>query len=134
MNNEIKEIELWKEKTKGIFHITEYTRFWNYMTNLVQENDDVKNRLENAVADCNLRLQENERLRNHIQMIPYLQTVREKDDYKSRVEKAVEYYKMHQQECVIGRNRDDKLIKDYYLPAQHSKVLLNILQNGSDVK
>lgn len=54
------------------------------------------------------------------------------DDYKSRVEKAIEYYKMHQQECVIGRNRDDKLIKDYYLPAQHSKVLLNILQNGSD--
>ena len=54
---------------------------------------------------------------------------KENEDYKSRVEKAVEYYKMHQQECVIGRNRDDKLIKDYYLPAQHSKVLLNILQN-----
>lgn len=52
----------------------------------------------------------------------------EKEDYKSRIEKAVEYYKMHQQECVIGRNRDDKLIKDYYLPAQHSKVLLNILK------
>lgn len=54
---------------------------------------------------------------------------KEKEDYKSRVEKAVEYYKMHQQECVIDRNRDGKLIKDYYLPAQHSKVLLNILQN-----
>ena len=54
---------------------------------------------------------------------------KENEDYKSRVEKAVEYYKMHQQECVIDRNRDGKLIKDYYLPAQHSKVLLNILQN-----
>ena len=54
---------------------------------------------------------------------------KEKEDYKSRVEKAVKYYKRYQQECVIGRNRDDKLIKDYYLPAQHSKVLLNILQN-----
>lgn len=54
---------------------------------------------------------------------------KENEDYKSRVEKAVKYYKSHQQECVIGRNRDDKLIKDYYLPAQHSKVLLNILQN-----
>ena len=54
---------------------------------------------------------------------------KENEDYKSRVEKAVEYYKIHKQECVIGRNRDGKLIKDYYLPAQHSKVLLNILQN-----
>ena len=38
MSNEIKEIELWKEKTKGIFHIIEYTRFWNYITNLQKTN------------------------------------------------------------------------------------------------
>ena len=36
------EIKLWKEKTKGIFHITEYTRFWNYITNLQQENERLK--------------------------------------------------------------------------------------------
>ena len=28
----------------------------------------------------------------------------------------------------IGRNKDEKLIKDYYLSAQCSKVLLDILQ------
>lgn len=33
-----KEIELWKEKTKGIFNITEYDKFWNYITNLEQDN------------------------------------------------------------------------------------------------
>lgn len=47
---------------------------------------------------------------------------------QQRIDKAIEYYKMHQQECVIGRNKDDKLIKDYYLPARCSKVLLNILE------
>lgn len=38
----------------------------DYITNLQQENDGLKNRLENAVADCILRLQENERLNNII--------------------------------------------------------------------
>ena len=37
MKEKIKEIKLWKEKTKGIFHITEYTKFWNYITNLQEE-------------------------------------------------------------------------------------------------
>ena len=45
MNNEIKEIELWKEKTKGIFHITEYTRFWNYITNLQKTNKNHSKKL-----------------------------------------------------------------------------------------
>jgi len=35
-------IELWKDKTKGIFHITEYTIFWNYISNLQQENERLK--------------------------------------------------------------------------------------------
>ena len=39
----------------------------DYITNLQQENEDLKNRLENAVADCNLRLQENEQLNNIIE-------------------------------------------------------------------
>lgn len=32
------EIKLWKEKTKGVFHIVEYKKFWYYITNLQQEN------------------------------------------------------------------------------------------------
>ena len=56
---------------------------------------------------------------------------RERREYKRIIDEAIEYYKTHQQECVIGRNKDDRLIRDYYLPAQCSKILLNILQ-GSD--
>lgn len=47
---------------------------------------------------------------------------------QSKIDKAIEYYETHQQECVIGRNKDDKLIKDYYLPAQCSKKLYEFLK------
>lgn len=42
MNDEMKEIEIWKEKTKGIFHITEYRRFWNNISSLHHENKILK--------------------------------------------------------------------------------------------
>ena len=42
MNSEMKEIEIWKEKTKGIFHITEYRRFWNNISSLQHENTILK--------------------------------------------------------------------------------------------
>ena len=35
MSEEI--INLWKEKTKGIFNILEYKRFWDYIENLQEE-------------------------------------------------------------------------------------------------
>lgn len=53
---------------------------------------------------------------------------KEVNDLQSKIDKAIEYYETHQQECVIGRNRDDKLIKDYYLPSQFSKKLYDILK------
>ena len=56
---------------------------------------------------------------------------KEKKELQDRIDKAILYYKTHQQECVIGRNKDDRLIRDYYLPARCSKVLLNILE-GKD--
>ena len=66
--------------------------------------DDVLNYIDNLE-------QENERLKDKINM-------------------AIEYYEENQQECVIGRNKDEKLIKDYYLPAQCSKKLLDILKEN----
>ena len=33
------EIKLWKEKTKGLFNIVEWTKFWSYITNLQKEYD-----------------------------------------------------------------------------------------------
>ena len=49
---------------------------------------------------------------------------------KDKINMAIEYYETNQQECVIGRNKDDKLIKEYYLPAQCSKKLLDILKEN----
>lgn len=49
---------------------------------------------------------------------------------KDKINMAIKYYELNQQECVIGRNKDEKLIKDYYLPAQCSKKMLDILKEN----
>ena len=53
-------------------------------------------------------------------------------DLQNRIDKAIKYYETNQQECVIGRNKDDKLIKEYYLPAQCSKKMLDILKGSGE--
>ena len=35
-----------------------------------------------------------------------------------KINKAIDFYETHKQEYVIGRTRDGRLIKGYYLPAQ----------------
>ena len=50
---------------------------------------------------------------------------------KDKINMAIKYYESNQQECVIGRNKDDKLIKEYYLPAQCSKKIFDILKKTS---
>ena len=52
------------------------------------------------------------------------------EDLQNRIDRAIKYYESNQQECVIGRNKDDKLIKEYYLPAQCSKKMLDILKEN----
>ena len=54
------------------------------------------------------------------------------EDLQNRIDKAIKYYELNQQECVIGRNKDDKLIKEYYLPAQCSKKMLDILKESGE--
>lgn len=54
------------------------------------------------------------------------------EDLQNRIDKAIKYYEANQQECVIGRNEDDKLIKEYYLPAQCSKKMLDILKEKGE--
>ena len=49
---------------------------------------------------------------------------------KDKINMAIKYYELNQQECVIVRNKDDKLIKEYYLPAQCSKKMLDILKEN----
>lgn len=44
MNNE--EIIKIKIKSQGILHITEYKRFWHYITNLQEENEYYKQKID----------------------------------------------------------------------------------------
>lgn len=55
---------------------------------------------------------------------------KENEQLKDKINMAIKYYETNQQECVIGRNKDDKLIKEYYLPAQCSKKMLDILKEN----
>ena len=56
------------------------------------------------------------------------------DDLKQKIHMAIMFYETHKQECVIGRTRDEKLIRDYYLPSQLSKDLIKILKGEYNVK
>lgn len=47
------------------------------------------------------------------------------------INKAIDFYEIYKQECVTGRTRDERLIRDYYLPAHLSKKLIEILK-GDD--
>ena len=54
MKNEIK---LWKEKTKVLFNIVEWTRFWSYIINLQEENqrlNNIKNELKKWLKDADV--------------------------------------------------------------------------------
>lgn len=124
MNNEIKEIELWKEKTKGIFHITEYTRFWNYITNLQQEikeaNDSITwwtNRFK-AVERDNRELKEEIERQSKAQVILDDMLA----DYGYRIDKAIEYINTH----------DDCIYQEKGLNEDSLNDLLNILQGENN--
>ena len=54
-------------------------------------------------------------------------------ELNDRINKAIDFYETYKQECVISRTKDEKLIKDYYLPAQLSKKLINILKGRTEL-
>lgn len=61
----------------------------------------------------------------------YIKKIQQENErLKDKINMAIEYYEANQQECVIGRNKDEKLIKEYYLPAQCSKKMLDILKEN----
>ena len=106
MNDE--KIKLWKEKTKGIFHITEYTRIWNYITNLQQavevKNERIKEEQQekeryikfyNELNIWNKELQqENERLKQNNQAMQeeMARTWQKCDDLQQENEKLKQDY------------------------------------------
>ena len=64
-------------------------------------------------------------------LLTYIEVLQQENArLKDKINMAIEYYESNQQECVIGRNKDDKLIKEYYLPAQCSKKMLDILKEN----
>ena len=89
---------------------------FNYLNVIVQE--DLITRL----------LNEMDRADNYIKKMQ-----QENARLKDKINMAIEYYEANQQECVIGRNKDEKLIKEYYLPAQCSKKMLDILKENQTI-
>lgn len=64
-------------------------------------------------------------------LLTYIEVLQQENArLKDKINMAIKYYESNQQECVIGRNKDDKLIKEYYLPAQCSKKMLDILKEN----
>ena len=64
-------------------------------------------------------------------LLTYIEVLQQENlRLKDKINMAIKYYELNQQECVIGRNKDEKLIKEYYLPAQCSKKLLDILKEN----
>ena len=62
-------------------------------------------------------------------LLTYIEVLQQENArLKDKINMAIEYYEANKQECVIGRNKDDKLIKEYYIPAQCSKKMLDILK------
>ena len=64
-------------------------------------------------------------------LLTYIEVLQQENArLKDKINMAIKYYELNQQECVIGRNKDEKLIKEYYLPAQCSKKLLDVLKEN----
>lgn len=53
-------------------------------------------------------------------------------ELNDKINKAIDFYETHKQEYVIGRTRNEWLIKDYYLPAQLSSKLIKILKGENN--
>jgi DNA repair exonuclease SbcCD ATPase subunit len=147
MNDEIKEIldklkdNNWYEEldltgTKWIELKQEETnQLLDYITNLQQENDNLKNIISSVKEDflnannelTNLQ-QENERLKTKTKeqsllLIDYQDMEQKLEDYKSRIEKAVEYIKLRKKICERQENMTGINIL---------VELLNILEGKSD--
>lgn len=51
--------------------------------------------------------------------------------YKKVIDKTINFYETHKEKCVVNRDKNGKLIIDYYLPAHLSHDLLDILKEVS---
>lgn len=86
MNDEIKEIL--EEIDNKIIPNEHWNKIKNYITNLQEENEDLKDRLKVMEHFKNSLLEENERL-----SVELNQNMIERNNYLSRCEKAIEFIK-----------------------------------------
>ena len=97
------------------------SQLYDNLKHLQQENEELKKQIENKYKKVGT-------LTNEILYEENTKLQQENARLKDKIDMAIKYYEANQQECVIGRNKDDKLIKEYYLPAQCSKKMLDILK------
>lgn len=94
----------------------------DYITNLQNENEDLKNSLENAVADCNLRLQETEDLKNQVEHLNEFNY--ENEMYKIRCKRALK--------LVNNLISDDECFYIYDILESKKQELKHILKGDYD--
>ena len=97
------ELNQWREKTKGLFNITAYKRFWNYISNLEEEN---------KIKDTNW-----ESLKYYLEKLYYKDYIEEaiSDDIDKKIqelESKVEI-KGYQKEIKALQQEKDNLYLDY---------------------
>lgn len=149
MLNIIKDVSEHKEGSRNglmILSCKDYETLYDYITNLQQENHELKSELEcyeNGAyysSKVDELEQENERLKEKTKeqsllLIDYQDMEQRYNDYKSRCEKAVEYINVSIEE---GNYFEDDIATDISEPTYdkyvNSNSLLNILQNGSEEK
>lgn len=82
-------LDLWKEKTKGLFHIVEWTKFWNYIDNLKKDtiNEVLRKDYDSCVKDLKKSEKKREKLEEENQRLNNVLNELEKwlieDNYKN---------------------------------------------------
>ena len=131
--NEDKIMDKINKNLKIIDNLLMENGFYKYISKVV----NIENGISELYDDYKLLKQENKELKKQVGTLTNeflygknTNLQQENARLKDKINMAIEYYEANQQECVIGRNKDEKLIKDYYLPAQCSKKLLDILKEN----
>ena len=76
-------LNLWKEKTKGLFYILEWKSFWNYITYLQQENERLKQFLFKSANNTNKAMEQTEVYKSRCEKALHL--IKHNDIYDYRV-------------------------------------------------
>lgn len=130
------ELNLWREKTKGLFNITEYKRFWNYISNLQQDTTmyaQLKDEYEEEIED----LKENNEVLlssykaqkdiNHQQLSMVIKRDKKIKDLQQENERLKETNVYCNRTDCVGRIKDSKKYDSVYQEKEDCKLIIEKL-------